>query len=111
LDTKCRLLNYVYEYSEEYTHYSQSAYVFKVYFSGDLEFVTKLTHYVENSENYWYQYFDSIDRVIMIEDKIYTVSYSKIQMYDMSNNFELLHSTMLEENYYYYFWGFAVDAE
>jgi len=101
----------VYEYSEEYTHYSQSAYVFKVYFSGDLEFVTKLTHYVENSENYWYQYFDSIDRVIMIEDKIYTVSYSKIQMYDMSNNFELLHSTMLEENYYYYFWGFAVDAE
>ncbi|MBU0997458.1 MAG: beta-propeller domain-containing protein [Firmicutes bacterium] len=101
----------VFEYSDAYYHYSQSAYVFKVYLSGDLEFITKLTHYVENSEDYWYQYFDSIDRVIMIEDKIYTVSYTKIQMYDMSNDFELLQSTMLEENYYYYYWGFEVDAE
>lgn len=101
----------VYEYSDSYYHYAQSAYVFKVYFSGDLEFVTKLTHFIEDSVDSWYRYFDSIDRVVMIEDKIYTVSYTKIQMYDMSNDFELLNSTMLEEDYYYYMWGWAVDAE
>jgi len=98
----------VYEYSELWYHSSQSAYVFKVYFSGDLEFVTKLSHMDENSENPYYYYFDSIERTIMIEDRIYTVSYTKIQMYDMSNNFNLLGSTQLEEDYYYYIYGTAI---
>jgi len=95
----------VYEWSYTYYSSSQSAYVFKVYLSGDLELVTKLTNYVEDAENPYYYYFDSIDRTIMIEDRIYTVSYTKIQMYDMSDNFNLLGSTALESDYYYYMYG------
>jgi len=98
----------VYEYSDLWFHSSQSAYVFKVYFTGDLEFVTKLTHMDENSENPYYYYFDSIERTVMIGDRIYTVSYTKIQMYDMNDNFTLLASTQLEADYYYYMYGISV---
>jgi len=92
----------IYEYTEYYYAYYQSAYVFKVYYSGSLEFVTKLTHFVEDSQNPYYYYYDTIDRTIMIGDSIYTVSYSKIQQYDMANDFELQNTVVLEENYYYY---------
>ncbi len=91
-----------------YYGYSQNAYVFKVYYSGDLELVTKLTHYVPDSENPWYSYYDSIDRTVMIGNMIYTVSYAKIQMYDMSNDFELIASTTLEEDYYWNYYGYDI---
>ncbi|MBU1144653.1 MAG: beta-propeller domain-containing protein [Firmicutes bacterium] len=89
----------IYEYYENYYQYSQSVYVFKAFYSGDLELVAKLSHYQEESVNY-YWYFDSIDRTVMIGDKIYTVSYSKIQMYDMANDFQLLKSTELDPDYF-----------
>lgn len=98
----------VYEYSSLWYRSSQSAYVFKVYFSGDLEFVTKLSHMDENSENPYYYYFDSIEKSVMIGDRIYTISYTKIQMYDMNDNFNLLASTPLESDYYYYIYGGAI---
>lgn len=96
------------DYDYDYYGYSQNAYVFKVYYAGDLEFVTKLSHYNPDSTDHWYRYFDTIDRSVMIGDKIYTVSYSKVQMYDMSNNFELLHSVQLEEDYYWYYYGSGI---
>ncbi|MDD3122106.1 MAG: beta-propeller domain-containing protein [Candidatus Izemoplasmatales bacterium] len=95
----------IYEWSYNYESYSQSAYVFKVYLSGDLELVTKLTNYVEDSENPDYYGYDSIERTIIIENYIYTVSYSKIQMYDMNDNFSVQESTALEADYYIYFYG------
>jgi uncharacterized secreted protein with C-terminal beta-propeller domain len=95
----------IYEWSYNYESYSQSAYVFKVYLSGDLELVTKLTNYVEDSENPDYYSYDSIERTIIIENYIYTVSYSKIQMYDMNDNFSVQESTALEADYYIYFYG------
>jgi uncharacterized secreted protein with C-terminal beta-propeller domain len=95
----------IYEWSYNYESYSQSAYVFKVYLSGDLELVTKLTNYVEDSENPDYYSYDSIERTIIIENYIYTVSYSKIQMYDMNDNFSDQESTALEADYYIYFYG------
>jgi len=91
-----------------YYTYTQSAYVFKVYFSGDLEFVTKLSHYNEDPEAPWYSYFDTIDRTVMIGDRIYTVSYSKVQMYDMNDNFALLGSVTLEADYYWYAYGYDI---
>jgi hypothetical protein len=92
----------IYEWSYNYETYSQSAYVFKVYLRGDLELVTKLTNYVEDPENPDYYSYDSIERTIIIENYIYTVSYSKIQMYDMNDNFHILGSTALESDFYYY---------
>ena len=95
----------IYEWSYNYESYSQSAYVFKVYLRGDLELVTKLTNYVEDPENPDYYSYDSIERTIIIENYIYTVSYSKIQMYDMNDNFSVQESTALEADYYIYFYG------
>ncbi|MGD9909236.1 MAG: beta-propeller domain-containing protein [Candidatus Izemoplasmatales bacterium] len=88
--------------------YSGNAYVFKAYYDGTLEFVSKLTHYIPDSENPWYSYYDSIDRTVIISHYIYTVSYSKIQMYDMNNGFELMNQTELESDYYWGFWGYAL---
>ncbi len=103
----------VFEYFEDYYSYSQSIYLFKVFHSGDLEFITKLTHMEEEAEGY-YRYFDSIERAVIIENYIYTVSYSSIQMFDMDNDFELAIKQELNPDYYS-MWGYpvgiATDAE
>ncbi|MBN2504559.1 MAG: beta-propeller domain-containing protein [Bacilli bacterium] len=82
----------VYEYNDYYWRSSQSVFVFKVHYSGDLEYLTKLTHMQEQpaSDEYYYWYWDSIERTIMIENRIYTVSYNQIQMYDMDSDFAFL---------------------
>jgi hypothetical protein len=101
----------IYEYYEDYYGYSQSMYLFKVYHSGDLELITKLTHMVEETEGY-YRYFDSIERAVIIDNYVYTVSYSSIMMFDMDNNFNKVEETELNPAYYDY-WGYpeAVDGE
>ncbi|XMB71952.1 beta-propeller domain-containing protein [Mycoplasmatota bacterium WC30] len=103
----------VFEYFEDYYGYSQSVYLFKVFHSGDLEFITKLTHMVEESEGY-YRYFDSIERAVIIENYIYTVSYSSIHMFDMDSDFELALEQDLNPDYYS-MWGYpgaiTTDAE
>ena len=91
----------IYEYFNHYYQYSQSMYVFKVYHSGDLELVSKLTHFDEEDQNYWY--FDSIDRAVIINQYVYTISYTKIQMYDMLNGFEIVHSLEYNTRDYYYY--------
>ena len=103
----------VYEYFDGWWGYSQSMYVFKVYHSGDLEMMTKLTHMEETEEGY-YSYYDSIERAVMIENYIYTVSYSSIKMFDINNGFAEVGSQELNENYYS-IWGYPIwettDAE
>ena len=67
--------------------------MFKAHFVGDLEYLTKLTHMPEvqtGPDEYYYNYYDSIERTLMIENMIYTVSYSRIQKYDMDQDFVLV---------------------
>jgi uncharacterized secreted protein with C-terminal beta-propeller domain len=102
----------VYEYFESFYGYSQSMYVFKVYHNGNLELLSKLTN-LEEDNNGYYSYYDSIERAVMIENYIYTVSYSSIKMFDMNSNFDEVNSQVLNENYYN-IWGYpelATDAE
>ncbi|MFA7045915.1 MAG: beta-propeller domain-containing protein [Candidatus Izemoplasmatales bacterium] len=83
----------VYEWHQQYYQSSQSVYVFKAHFVGDLEYLTKLTHMPEvqtGPDEYYYNYYDSIERTLMIENMIYTVSYSRIQKYDMDQDFVLV---------------------
>lgn len=91
------------EYYGNWSQCSQNLYVFKVYFSGDLELVTKLSHIDEEDQqsNYWY--YDSIDRSIIIGTHIYTISNAKIEMFDMANEFEFVAKTELESTYRYYY--------
>ncbi len=96
----------VFEYYDDYSAYSQSLYLFKVYHSGSLEFVTKLTN-MEESENGYYSYFDSIERAVIIDNYVYTLSYSSIHMFDMSDNFNLVNSQELNSDYYMY-WGYPI---
>jgi uncharacterized secreted protein with C-terminal beta-propeller domain len=91
------------EYEQGWYGYSQSLYVFKVYFTGDLELVAKLSHMDEDISEGFYWYFDSIERSLIIGSNIYTVSNYKIQMYDMSNGFEFVAKTELSEENRYYF--------
>jgi len=94
----------VYEYFDDYNGYSQSMYLFKVYHSGDLEFITKLTHMIDDEEGY-YRYFDSIERAVIIDNYVYTVSYSSIHKFDMSDEFNVVATQDLNISYYEY-WGY-----
>jgi hypothetical protein len=94
----------VWEYASDYSEYSQSLYVFKAHFDGTLEFLAKLTHNDPDSPYYWC-YYESIERAVIIGSRIYTVSYSQIRMYDMEDDFAFMAKTTLNENYYYRYWG------
>jgi uncharacterized secreted protein with C-terminal beta-propeller domain len=80
-------------YSNNYSRYSQNMFVFKVYHSGDLELVAQLE---QTSENY----FDSIEKAVMIENYIYTLSYSQIQVFDMEQDFAFIDKVVINETYY-----------
>jgi len=101
----------VFEYYDDYSAYSQSLYLFKVYHSGSgsLEFVTKLTNMQEDEEGNS-SYFDSIERAVIIDNYVYTLSYSSIHMFDMSDNFSLVNSQELNSNYYSY-WGYPIAED
>ena len=98
----------VYEYFEDYWGYSQSLYVFKVNHEGSLEFLTNLTHL--NQEDNSYSYYDSIERAVMIENYIYTVSYSQIKMFDINSDFAEVNSQTLNPDYYN-IWGYPVTTD
>jgi len=100
----------IYNYYDDYSTCSQNEYLFKVYHSGDLEFVTELSHMTADSDGY-YRYFDSIERAVIIDNHIYTMSYSSIHMFDMSDNFSEIAVQELNPSYYeYYGYPVAVDT-
>ncbi|MDP3130567.1 MAG: beta-propeller domain-containing protein, partial [Bacillota bacterium] len=92
----------IYEYFGDYSAYSQSMYVFKAHFDGTLEFVAKLSHNDETTP--YYYYYDSIDRSVVIGTHIYTVSYTEIRMFDMSNDFAFVARTELNDVQERYYW-------
>jgi uncharacterized secreted protein with C-terminal beta-propeller domain len=85
-------------YFNNYYRYSQSMFVFKIYHSGDLEMVAQLEHETAN-------YFDSIEKAVMIDNYIYTLSYSQIQVFNMNDGFSFVDKVVLNETYYqdYYY--------
>ena len=94
----------IYEYFENYSIYSQSMYVFRAHFDGELEFVAKLTHNDESAQES-YDYYESIDRAVIIGSHIYTISYSRIQMFDMENGFAFEAATELNDaSGRYFYW-------
>ena len=74
------------EYFQNWYRSLQSVYVFKVTFTGELEFLVNLSH-MEEPTNHYYYYLDTVDRTLMIENMIYTISASQIRMYDMADEF------------------------
>jgi len=99
----------VFEYYDDYLGCSQSMYLFKVYHSGDLEFVTRLTQMVEDQEGY-YRYFDSIERAVIIDNYIYTLSYSSIHKFDINDEFSMVATQDLNTLYYYYY-GYPISVD
>lgn len=94
----------IYEYFDSWSASSQSMYVFKAHYDGTLEFVAKLTHNDENPQEF-YWYCESIERAVIIGNRIYTVSYAQIRMYDMENGFALQKTTSLNDaTGRYYYW-------
>lgn len=89
----------IYEYYDSWHHSSQNVYLFKVGHEGTLALLTKLTHMEINDQGY-YQYFDSIERTVMIDNYVYTVSYSSIHMFDMNDGFSEVGETELNPSYY-----------
>jgi uncharacterized secreted protein with C-terminal beta-propeller domain len=87
-------------YSNDYYRYSQKMFVFKVYYSGDLELVAELQHMTGDSS-----YFDTIEKAVMIENYIYTLSYSQLQVFNMESDFDFVDSVVYNEVYYrdYYY--------
>jgi uncharacterized secreted protein with C-terminal beta-propeller domain len=82
-------------YSDNYYRYSQKMFVFKVYYSGDLELVAELEHMTSDSN-----YFDTIEKAVMIENYIYTLSYSQLQVFNMESDFEFVDGVVYNEVYY-----------
>ena len=71
-------------------------YVFKVHHAGDLELVAQLQHTDEVNN-----YFDTIEKAVMIENYIYTLSYSQIQVFNMDDEFNFVDSVVFNELYYH----------
>lgn len=84
-------------YYQNYYRYSQKLFVFKVHHTGDLELVAELEHF--NDEN---NYFDTIEKAVMIENYIYTLSFSQVQVFDMNNDFSFVDKNIFNEMFYYY---------
>ncbi|MFA7075552.1 MAG: beta-propeller domain-containing protein [Candidatus Izemoplasmatales bacterium] len=82
-------------YFNNYSRYSQKLFVFKVFHTGDLELVAELEHFEEGNS-----YFDSIEKAVIIENYIYTLSYSQVQVYDMNNDFSFLDKVVINQMYY-----------
>lgn len=82
-------------YSDSFSKYYQGIYIYEVNYNGTMNYVTDLSHL--SSE---YDYFDTIEKAVFIDNFIYTISYSKIIKYDTENNFEILNETILNERYY-----------
>jgi len=83
-------------YYQDYSRYAQKLLVFKVWDNGDLELEAELEH-LDNDSNY----FDQIEKAVMIENYIYTLSYSQIQVFDMNDNFSFVDKLVVNETYYY----------
>jgi len=84
------------EYQNNWNDYLQSIYVFKVTHDKQLEYVTALSHMDEPATHFFW-YVDTVDRTILIENMIYTVSNSQIRMYDMEADFLEVNALLLNQ--------------
>ncbi len=80
----------VYSYSYGYGEYYQAIYLYQV--NQDYELV-ELAELRNSSDNDYYGY---IEKAIFIGDSIYTISYTEINQFDMTNDFERTSTIVLK---------------
>jgi inhibitor of cysteine peptidase len=86
-----------------YWNFSQNLYIFKVTIvSETLDFVGKISHLDEIDDDNWWYWFDSIDRAVMIEDRIYTISQTQIRVHTFQNGIVAVDHLILETPQAYY---------
>jgi inhibitor of cysteine peptidase len=83
----------VYGYFEDYSRYYQAIYVYKVDATNGLEQLAILMD--DQAEN---NYYGNIEKVVFINDSIYTISYEFVVEYDLSQNFEQVSMIDLNNN-------------
>jgi len=90
----------VFEYYNYWSNYSQNLYIYQITDAGVMTQVGELTHLVpvEEGTEYWQYYWDSIERALMIEGNIYTVSQNKIMMFDLLNGLTPLDELVFQAN-------------
>lgn len=82
-------------YYQDYSRYSTQMLVFKVHHSGELELVAQIEH-MDTQRTY----YDTIEKAVIIENYIYTMSYSQIQVFDMNQDFNFVDSLVFYQYYY-----------
>lgn len=82
----------------DYWSYSQSLYVFEIHLeTEELIFLGRISH-LDNGNNNWnYSWFDSIERAVMIEDQIYTISRNQIRRYSFMEEIALKQSLIIRQ--------------
>jgi len=93
----------VYVYSQDWYRTTQNLYVFQVFFDGSMSEPITLSHIDQTISEGYCWYYDSIERALIIGSRIYTISGSKIQMFDMENDFDFVAKTELDDTYRYWF--------
>jgi len=81
----------VFGYGYEFDHYYQAIYVYEV---TDNQALIQKAILLEEAHDYYY--YNYIEKAIFINDSIYTISFTQINQYDMSNDFEHIDSLILE---------------
>jgi inhibitor of cysteine peptidase len=71
-------------------YYEENLYVFKITFAGDLELMSKIP--VNNQGSSYDYYYDYLLRGLFIGDFVYTISYHRISMFDITDEFTYLRS-------------------
>lgn len=70
-----------------YWNYSQNLYVFKIQLASEtLEYVGRVSHMDQIQDPYYWYWFDSVDRAVMIENKIYTISQTQIRVHEIGES-------------------------
>ncbi|MFP4478972.1 MAG: beta-propeller domain-containing protein [Candidatus Izemoplasmatales bacterium] len=83
----------VYGYFEEYSKYYQAIYVYQVDETNGIEQMAILMDDHTNNS-----YYGSIEKVVFINDSIYTISYNFVVEYDLTQDFEQVSMVDLNNN-------------
>ena len=92
----------VFEYTNSpeqayYYNYSQSLYVFQINLSEEtIDFVGKISHLTPIDNPYYWRWFDSVERAVMIEDRVYTISQTQIRVHQIGEGLLPVGSLILE---------------
>ncbi len=98
------VMEYDYQSTESYSwRFSQNLYIFKVTLSTEsLELLGKISHLDDLEDDNWWYWFDSIERAVMIEDRIYTISQTQIRVHTFKDGIVAVDHLILDTPQAYY---------